>query len=75
MARCDNVIMEKLGRIEEGISVLNKKFDELNSYGCDYGRKTDGKIDTHCVQHKTAYAVFALLAGVVGWVMSRFAPK
>ena len=61
-----------MGQIWESVQNIEKKVDEIDKHGCQFGREVKNKIDKHNTEHKTVYAIMGILAGGVAWIVSQF---
>jgi len=59
-----------IGQIYQSVKNIEARLDNMNSYGCEYGRVVKKEIDRHQTQHRTFYTIAGIIAGVIAWIMS-----
>ena len=61
-----------MGQIWESVQNIEKKVEDIDKHGCQFGHEVKRKIDKHNTEHKTVYAMIGILAGGIAWVVSQF---
>jgi hypothetical protein len=62
---------EAIAEFRMEFKMIHDKLDTLKNEGCIYGRNTQKQLDEHRVQHRTAYALFGVIAMLGGWLASK----